>query len=190
MGLLRVELTAAALADIDRLAALRNSRKVKTDPRWTQMLTPLQANVVGLKGEFAMAVLSGLRVDRKARPRGDNGIDFTLPDGRTMDVKTVLDERSGLYYNSDEDFRADVAVLAVLDSPTVDCPVVQLAGWTSRDRFRRFRAMVPHKQGPCPTLAAGLLDPMGDLLAVIRGTGRPNISAFRGRTAAAPSRKR
>lgn len=190
MVTLKVRLQTAALEDITALARKRNARKVKTNLRWTQDITPLQANVVGLKGEFALACLAGLHVDRTARAHGDNGIDFTLPDGRTVDVKTVMAERSGLYYNTEADFRADIAVLAVLDFPDIECRDVLLAGWTTRERFQRLRSMVHHRQGQCPTMAAGLLSPMAELLEAIRQTDRQKTGAGHGPKAGAPSRRR
>lgn len=189
MSTLTVQLQTAALEDITRLAQKRNARKVKTNARWTQDITPLQANVVGLKGEFALAVLSGLRVDRTTRAKGDNGIDFALPDGRTLDVKTVMTERSGLYYNTEADFRADIAVLAALTVPDIACRDVLLVGWTTRERFLRLRSMVHHRQGQCPTLAAGLLSPMGELLEAIRGTDRQGTGKGHGHPAGALSHK-
>ena len=55
--------------------------------------------LVGLLGEFAFGRRLGLPVDVSVRPSGDGGIDFKLPCGQTVDVKTSrkLKKRQRIY---------------------------------------------------------------------------------------------
>jgi hypothetical protein len=43
---------------------------------------------IGLSGEFAFGAFSGLMPDISERPNGDNGIDFKIKLGFSVDVKT------------------------------------------------------------------------------------------------------
>ena len=45
--------------------------------------------LVGLSGEIAFGKFSGLTPDLSERPEGDKGVDFTTPNGMTIDVKTA-----------------------------------------------------------------------------------------------------
>ena len=53
----------------------------------TRPLSP-DYDYVGVAGEVAFAKEFGLEVDTTARPEGDGGVDFTLSNGLTVDVKT------------------------------------------------------------------------------------------------------
>jgi len=45
--------------------------------------------LVGLSGEIAFGEFADLKADLSERPEGDHGIDFTTPNGMTIDVKTA-----------------------------------------------------------------------------------------------------
>ena len=66
--------------------------------------------LVGLSGEVAFAEFSGLGVDWEERPSGDKGIDFTTPNGKTIDVKTAR-KAYNLIHEENKSF-ADIYVLA------------------------------------------------------------------------------
>jgi len=79
---------------------------------------------VGVAGQIAFAKEFGLEVDTTARPEGDGGVDFTLSNGLTVDVKTY---RKPYHLLREVDKpHADILVLAGFDDSTGEA---QLIGW-------------------------------------------------------------
>ena len=80
--------------------------------------------LVGLSGEVAFAEFSGLEVDWEERPSGDKGIDFTTPNGMTVDVKTAR-KAFNLIHEENKPF-VDIYVLAQYMD---DMEEAALIGW-------------------------------------------------------------
>ncbi|MFC2105472.1 AAA family ATPase [Candidatus Bipolaricaulota bacterium] len=79
---------------------------------------------IGVAGELAFSRAFDLPIDDTARIGGDQGIDFTLPNGITIDVKTA---RHPAYLLREEGKdEADVLVLACFDNATGDASLI---GW-------------------------------------------------------------
>lgn len=92
---------------------------------------------VGILGEKAFSEFSGIPYDRKGYMCGDQEKDFVLPDGRTVEVKTLLGYLAFNKNRFDEYFRANIAVLAI-HSKGEDgkiIPEVSLEGWITKKRF-------------------------------------------------------
>jgi hypothetical protein len=80
--------------------------------------------LVGLAGEVEFGRLTCLEPDFSDRPEGDNGCDFTLPDGREVDVKTAR-KAYNLIHEVGKRF-VDIYVLARYDDAT---ETASLIGW-------------------------------------------------------------
>jgi hypothetical protein len=98
------------------------------------------ANIMGLKGEFAFADFYGLEPDLSAQIDGDGGVDFEiscwLGDSLTVDVKTTEhDDDPWLRVPVDKDDWADMYVCAAENGATID-----LIGWQSREEIKSFPA--------------------------------------------------
>jgi len=79
---------------------------------------------VGVAGEIAFAREFGLEVDTTARPEGDGGVDFTLSNGLTVDVKTYRKPYHLLREVNKP--HADILVLAGFSDSTGEA---HLIGW-------------------------------------------------------------
>lgn len=89
-------------------------------------------HIVGAMGEIAVARCYGLQVNTDLYLDGDGGVDFTLPDGRTVDVKTRGEPNCDLLtYPGMSDFTADYAVLCWLMKPGA----VGIVGYVAREDF-------------------------------------------------------
>lgn len=115
-----------------KLARARN--RGKSNDSFNGKATPKQKvadNYRGLLGEIAFARTFGLEVNRTISPSGDDGYDFTLKDGITVDVKHRSKRGNDLALESDslDDFTADVLVLAWSKNP------VELVGWITKVRM-------------------------------------------------------
>ena len=80
--------------------------------------------LVGLAGEVAFGKLIGLEPDLAERPEGDEGVDFVLKNGKTVDVKTAR-KAYNLIHEIGKPF-ADIYVLAQYDDPTESATLI---GW-------------------------------------------------------------
>lgn len=82
------------------------------------------AELEGALGEVAFARVFGLSVPEPVAKHGDGGVDYTLPSGATVDVKTISGSepwrlgllvpkrlRSGLYVLVHVDFETETATL-------------------------------------------------------------------------------
>jgi hypothetical protein len=84
---------------------------------------------IGCAGELVFADIYGLEVDLAPRPCGDEGLDFTLQDGTTIDVKTARKPYYLLVKCASRDKCADVLVLGKYFSDDI----VEFLGWEIRD---------------------------------------------------------
>ena len=73
--------------------------------------------LIGLSGELAFSVFSGIEVNMTLSPGGDKGIDFVLPNGKTVDVKTAK-KAFYLIHEASKALRADIYVLAQYNENT------------------------------------------------------------------------
>ena len=80
--------------------------------------------LVGLSGEVAFGELTGLEPDFSERPTGDEGIDSTLQNGKTVDVKTAR-KAFNLIHEIKKPF-VDIYVLAEYSDSTQKATLV---GW-------------------------------------------------------------
>lgn len=68
----------------------------------------------GICGELAVAQWLGVAIDDAIYHGSDGGYDLVSPSGRTVDVKATRKAHGRLFFNGEESFKADVAVLVVL----------------------------------------------------------------------------
>ena len=100
------------------------SRKV--DPKRSQ----LEIDLEGLKAEYAVGLVLGLKPDLEGRLRGDDGHD--LVGESTWQVKANKYARGDLYVNTLEEVVSDNLVLV---HRTRDESVVEIAGYVGRQSF-------------------------------------------------------
>ena len=76
------------------------------------LLTGIQAHYVGLKGEYAVACLLGLRIDEGIYKFGDSGYDLIYidNDGKRMTIDVKCSQTRYLIFDKNK-FLADAAVL-------------------------------------------------------------------------------
>lgn len=75
----------------EKLWAMRRQGKRDTI---SQTTNGVMSNYLGKIGEYEFGKMFGLDVDLSLTPKNDGGIDFTMADGRTVDVKTrIYDEK-------------------------------------------------------------------------------------------------
>ena len=86
---------------------------------------------VGLVGEVAFGMRTGLCPDFDLKPKGDGGFDFTIPLAFTVDVKTFR-KPYNLIHESGKGF-ADIYVLAEFSD---DQSTATLIGWEWGNRLR------------------------------------------------------
>ena len=128
-----ITLSPETLVTINRTAHLRQTQK-RGRGQPNRKISPhsaLETEIVGLKGEHAVAQYFGLEVNGSFK--ADGGIDFTI-NGYTVDVKYSSWPNGDLYFTSLAEFKADIGLLAVAsykDSPNT----VRLAGWMFRELF-------------------------------------------------------
>ena len=80
--------------------------------------------LVGLSGEIAFGEFADLKADLSERPEGDHGVDFTTPNGMTIDVKTAR-RAYNLIHETGKQF-VDIYVLAQYDDSTERATLI---GW-------------------------------------------------------------
>jgi hypothetical protein len=85
-------------------------------------------------GEWVVADELGLSPHRLNAHGGDNGIDFALPEGRTLSVKSTRHVGGVLLYQLPDDFVTDVAALVYVDAERMRGAI---RGWTTRRVFMR-----------------------------------------------------
>lgn len=92
----------------------------------------VQRHAAGLRGEIAFARIFGYEVDRERRETGDDGSDFTTPEGMTVDVKYRSEPGSdlaleGVSFNA---FNSHFLVLSWQERDSV-----RLVGWCTAARM-------------------------------------------------------
>ena len=97
----------------------------------TEKMKREQGNEMGFRGELAFAKLYKLE-PTEVTVDADDGIDYVLSDGKTVDVKLSTYVNGDLIFDNFEKFKSDIAVLAYgkhSDS------YVDIAGWITKEEF-------------------------------------------------------
>lgn len=128
-------------ADIHGLVRLRAAYQRKAAPATDPKLVARErdSHLVSLEGEIGEWVVAsrlGLVPHRLNAQGGDRGIDFGLPAGRTLSVKSTRHVGGVLLYKKPDDFVTDVAALVYVDTEGMRGVV---RGWTTRRVFLRDR---------------------------------------------------
>lgn len=114
----------------------RNEHKVVgTSRRYDPRRTDLDLHVFGMEGEFAFSKITGLpHMFDTLSLKGDDGYDFILDNGLTIDVKhrCERDRDFALENDSLSSFKADIGVLMW---PGHEPNSFEFVGWTSRVHF-------------------------------------------------------
>lgn len=92
-------------------------------------------DVLGIKGEVAVAKLLGLSYDRIFTVGTDDGSDLNFK-GITIDVKSTFHEGGRLLLR--RELRSEVAVLVV---PTKDDNVMRVVGYTDAKHYERHKVV-------------------------------------------------
>jgi len=108
---------------VDALQVAKERTRIHFSHTSTRPLSP-DYEYVGVAGEIAFANEFGLEVDTTARPEGDGGVDFTLSNGLTVDVKTYRKPYHLLREVNKP--HADILVLARFDDSSGEA---RLIGW-------------------------------------------------------------
>lgn len=128
-----VELIPSELKYIGRVAAQRLSAKLPGTNKLESVTgthSAGQLHRMGVTVKFAFSKAFGLEFDTSAGIKGDRGFDTTLPDGRTVRIKS-RDRTDADLIAAVNEIVADVVVLAIIVTPDV----VRFAGWLARDEF-------------------------------------------------------
>jgi hypothetical protein len=134
-----VTLSETELWKLERFAAWRNDPKIGVVPDKSFAARVgndnYERNLVGLLGEYAVAKYFREPMDLFIDLGGDNNITDLVIGNMTTSVKcSYYAESPHLIFNTLDEFRQDVAILASVLEPSR----VQLHGWTSRERFREL----------------------------------------------------
>lgn len=97
----------------------------------TEKMKREQGNEMGFRGELAFAKLYDLK-PTEVTVYADDGIDYILDDGRTVDVKLSTYRNGFLIFDSFDKFKSDIAVLAY---GSYNEAFVEIAGWISKEDF-------------------------------------------------------
>jgi hypothetical protein len=120
------------LDELSEMTVIAEQRmKAHAEHRSSRPLSP-DYEVVGLLGELTFEKWSGYPMDRSLRIGGDNNIDFTLDDGRTVDSKAAQKANNLLLEVGKESKCADILVLAGVN---LSERWVNLIGWASKSEI-------------------------------------------------------
>src|SRR6056300_130493 len=97
----------------------------------TESIKREQGNEMGFRGELAFAKLYNLP-PTDVTGDADDGIDYVMPDGRTVDVKLSTYKNGNLIFDSFDKFKSDIAVLVY---GAYNDTYVDVAGWISKEDF-------------------------------------------------------
>ena len=163
-----ITLTREAIARLDDLAWRRNEfwkkrgvagRKVGRDR------SDLEINRMGAYGEYAVCVLLGIPFNWR-----DDCVDDDI-DGeiwaKTVQIKTTPVGNHLLLFRNDEHFKADIAILALVDMRTY---TVEIAGWIGKKDFPKVNhpQVVKDYAGKQPAVPIERLRPIETLLGFLR----------------------
>tara|TARA_R110000803_G_scaffold50767_4_gene105251 strand:- start:1626 stop:2162 length:537 start_codon:yes stop_codon:yes gene_type:complete len=134
---IRIDLTEVDLAECKRKGeeTVAICRQQGARPRLkegTEKMRREQGNEMGFRGELAFAKLFKLK-PTEVTVTADDGIDYILDDGRTVDVKLSTYSNGDLIFDSFARFKSDIAVLAY---GRYTDPYVDIAGWITKEDFK------------------------------------------------------
>lgn len=92
-----------------------------------------ETHLYGVMGEYAVSKLLDCKMDMSVSFSGDDKISDFVHNGWRIQVKTRSTSRQPiyLYFNTPQDFRADLAISTCVKSPTI----IEVLGWITRDEF-------------------------------------------------------
>lgn len=125
----------------------------------TEKMKREQGNEMGFRGELAFAKLYNLK-PTEVTVDADDGIDYVLDDGRTVDVKLSTYRNGFLIFDSFDKFKADIAVLAY---GSYNEDFVEIAGWISKEDFMSKCSERNFGYGTRKIVGKDDLLPMGEL---------------------------
>jgi len=160
-----VELTPEDLARIETLAHGRN------DPKEGKIATrrvdgkrdDLELNLLGLRGEFAVAKHLGVSLNYEIHMRGRKNKYDLIYAGQTIEVTVNSYPGGDLYFNAY--FDADYAVLVV----PAPAGAMRIAGYASREEFRDLSRIVNYGHGDRLAMSQWQLRPIEELKALAQG---------------------
>lgn len=134
--MIRIEFTEDDLLDSRRKGeeTVNICRNQGAKPRLkegTEKMKREQGNEMGFRGELAFAKLYNLE-PTQVTVQADDGIDYVLEDGRTVDVKLSTYTNGDLIFDSFEKFKSDIAVLVY---GQYNDSFVDIAGWITKQEF-------------------------------------------------------
>lgn len=107
--------------------------KARIDPE-REKRSRRDSNFLGFKGEYAFSKLFELS-PTDVTEHADDGIDYVLPDNRTVDVKTTGRMEGDLIIDSFDSFKADLAVLCFT---TEKRSSIDFYGWITKEEFMKI----------------------------------------------------
>ena len=118
------------------------------------------SNGLGFKGERAFARAFKLE-PTQVTVRADDGIDYVLSDGRTVDVKATALADKELIFDSFSKFKSDIGVLGYTND-YMDC--VEFLGWIDKENFMDICEEKDYGHGMRKYVRTDQLFPMKELL--------------------------
>lgn len=148
--------------DLDRLRQIAAEREQyraysRRPDRWGKGLTR-GSNLIGLVGEHAFCRWSNsnlgthLCVDTLPRPRGDGGVDFVLPGGVALQLKTCGDRGQNLVRSFDNYIRPIRARVYGFAEWRQEEMATYLRGWIDADRLTDPDRGGVFEKSPVPSL--------------------------------------
>lgn len=115
---------AVASSELKMLAEHARQREELHEHHATSRPLSDDYELVGLVGEYAFQLWSGLEMDLELRPGGDCKFDFVMPNGLTIDIKTA--KKAYNLFREEGKPHADILVLAGI---AADLSTVTFYGW-------------------------------------------------------------
>ena len=152
--------------DVVFCALVAERRNVVKAPHGTVNLrkcsrSDFEVHLLGVMGELAVARWLGVEVDTSVSASGDDKVSDLVHNGVRIQVKTrtVQEKPIYLFFNQREQFRADVAVLALVLGPAR----VQVAGWIRRQDFLDQATAADFGYGPRVVVTMDKLNPSSEM---------------------------
>lgn len=133
IGSVKINLTLEQWYYVKYKAILRQRAKLNGTSKIFSDYSDLDITIYGMAAEYAFGLMIGKYPNFDATINGDGGIDFTLDNGMTIDVKYRSQRNRDFALNTDniDDFIADIGVL--IWSCGKRC--FEFVGWIDRETF-------------------------------------------------------
>jgi len=150
------------------LAERRNCVKMPhkvPNRKYDKNRTDFTIDLNGAMGEFAVAKLLNINIDDSVSLSGDDKISDLVKNNTKIQVKTNLSRSNNphLYFNHQDLFKADIAVLATIKSANE----VIIEGWITKENFLNKAKTTNFGYGERIGLTANMLDIPEKLLEYI-----------------------